>query len=374
MSDSKDLIVVEQPPVEEQPLPPPPRPTPRAPEPGFVERTMLFAELRPWTTALLILAALTLLHVTILNIAGVAEGFYAGENFILTTPPNSVTITLLAFIAYSAVLPTLLSHACIRAYDALRPSLMLDDRGYGELRAGIVDPFVGSRFWCAAGFVVILTPGLGEIWRQKLSGDVAGYAWQVIWLYLRIAITFGLIGSTLAYVVRLQRAFRAVTAEHLRVDLFDAVPLRPVPRYAKLMAFYLLVLLALLGPVIVEPDALTQGIVVFALGVVLVAAAVTGAMAGCRHSIRAAKKAAVAELSTYARELWRRAYAGQRIVEAVAIPALGAMITTRAEIRRQPEWLDGWNVAGRFLLILLIPLVTWFGAPLASAITAILAR
>ena len=35
------------------------------------------------------------------------------------------------------------------------------------------------------------------------------------------------------------RRFRAVTSEHLRIDLFDFAPLRPVARYAKLAAFYL---------------------------------------------------------------------------------------------------------------------------------------
>ena len=374
MSEAKDLVVVEQPPVEEQPPPAPPRPAPRPPEPNMIERGLLFVELRPWTTALIIFAALTLVHLTILNIAGVAEGLYAGEKFVLTSPPNSITIVLLAFIAYSIVLPTLMGHACIRAYDMLRPSLMLDDRGYGETRAGIVDAFSGWRFWCALAFAVILTPSFGEIWRQKLPGDGSGYALQAIWLYLRIATIFGLIGSTLAYIIRLYRAFRAVTAEHLRIDLFDLAPLRPVARYAKLTAFYLLVPLALLGPAIVEPDAMAQGIVVFVLGLALVALAVVAVMLGTRRSIRVAKKTAVVELSTYSRELWRRAYVGQRIVEAMAIPALGAMITTRAEIRRVTEWPGGLSVAWRFAVAALIPIATWFGTPIAAATMALLAR
>ncbi|MBI1211905.1 MAG: hypothetical protein GC190_10615 [Alphaproteobacteria bacterium] len=372
MSEAKDLVVVEQPPAEEQPAPP--RPAPRAPEPSVVERVLLFVELAPWTTALIIFGVLTLLHVTILNIAGVAEGLYVGNDFLLFSPPNSVTIMLLAFVAYNIVLPTLLSHGCIRAYDTLRPSLMLDDRGYGETRAGIVDPFVGWRFWCALAFAVILTPSFGEIWRQQLPGDGSGYALQAIWLYLRIAAIFGLIGSSLAYVIRLHRAFRAVTAEHLRVDLFDLAPLRPIPRYAKLAAFYLIIPMALLGPAIVEPDAMVQGIVVFAVGLLLVALGVVAALLGARHSIRSAKKTAVGEISAYARELWRRAYVGQRIVEAVAVPALGAMITTRAEIRRVSEWPGGLGVAGRFVVVALIPVITWFGAPIVASVTALLAR
>lgn len=372
MSESKDLVVVEQPPVEEPP-PPPPRPAPRPPEPDLGERIVLFVELRPWTTALMIFAALTLLHVIILNFAGVANGFYIGERFLLTSGSSAVEVVMLAFIAYSIVVPTLLGHACIRAYDGLRPSVMLDDRGYGETRARIVDPFLQWRFPIALAWAVILTPGFGDVMRKDLQGEGSAYAIQAIWLYLRIALTFALLGSTITYVIALHRRFRAVTSEHLRIDLFDFAPLRPVPRYAKLVAFYLLVLLALLGPAVAKPEEMTQSAIVFVIGLALVAAAVVAAMLGTSHSIDAAKKLAIHELSTYSRELWRRAYAGQRIVEAMAIPALGAMITTRAEIKRLTEWPGGLSVAARFALAALIPLVTWFGASLATNLTALLA-
>ena len=118
---------------------------------------------------------------------------------------------------------------------------------------------------------------------------------------------------------------------------------------------------------------MVQGIVVFVLGLALVALAVVAVMLGTRRSIRIAKKTAVVELSTYSRELWRRAYVGQRIVEAMAIPALGAMITTRAEIRRVTEWPGGLSVAWRFAVAALIPIATWFGTPIAAATMALLA-
>jgi hypothetical protein len=373
MAESKDLVVVEQPPVEEPP-PPPPRPAPPPPEPDFAERVMLFVELRPWTTAVIIFASLALLHVIVLNIAGVADGFYVGDNFLLTSGASSIEIVLLAFIAYNVVLPTLLGHACIGAYDALRPSLMLDDRGYGETRAGIVDPFLWWRFWSGLGWAAMLTPVFGDVMRKELQGEGTGYALQAMWLYLRIALTFGLLGSTITYIIFLHRGFRAVTAEHLRIDLFDLSPLRPVARYARQVAFYLLVLLALLGPAVAKPEAMMQSAVVLAVGVALAGVAVIGAMWGTRRSIRDAKKGAATELSTYARELWRRAYAGQRVVEAMAIPALGAMIQTRAEIKRLTEWPGGWSVLARFAAVAVIPLLTWFGGQILARLMTLLAQ
>jgi hypothetical protein len=374
ISESKDLVVVEQPPVEEAPPPPPPRAAPRPPEPDFAERVMLFVELRPWLTALLIFATLAILHVVFLNIAGVADGLYIGDKFLLTSGASAIEIALLAFVAYNVVLPTLLGHACIFAYDSLRPSLMLDDRGYGDLRAGIVDPFFGTRLAAGALWAALLTPVFGELLRTSMPGEGASNALLTIWMYVRIAVTFGLLGANVGYVFRLHHRFREVTGEHMRIDLFDLAPLRPVARYAREVALYLIVLLALAGPAIAQPEAMTQSAIVFALGLVFAAVAVVGAMSGTRSSISAAKKTAITELSTYARELWRRAYAGQRIVEAMAIPALGAMITTRDEIRRLTEWPGGWSVAARFALLALIPLLTWFGGQILARLIEALAR
>ena len=373
MSEVKDLVVVDQPPAEEPP-PPPSRAAPRPPEPDFAERIMLFVELHPWATALIIFAALTLLHVIFLNIAGVADGLYIGDHFLLTTGASAIEVVLLAFVAYNVVLPTLLGHDCIGAYDALRPSLMLDDRGYGETRAGIVDPFFGTRLAAGALWAALLTPVFGELLRAGVPGEGAANALLTIWMYVRIAITFGLLGANVGYLIRLHHRFRAVTGEHLRVDLFDFSPLRPIPRYARQVALYLAVLLALAGPAVAQPEALVQSAIVLSTGIVLAAVAVIGAMWGARRSIRLAKKTAVAELSTYARELWRRAYAGQRVVEAMAIPALGAMITTRAEIKRLTEWPGAWSVGARFAAVVVIPLLTWFGSQILARLMALLAQ
>ncbi len=375
MSEAKDLVVVEQPPAEEPPPQQlPPRAAPRRPEPGFFERSMLFVELQPWTTALIIFFALVALHVVILNFAGTASGLSIDGTFLLFAGTNAIEIVLLAFIAYNIILPTLLSHACIRAYDALRPSLMLDDRGYGVNRAGIVDPFTAVRLGLGIGAAVILTPLFGKALSAGMPPEGVANALLTLWMYTRIALMFGLVSANCGYIVGLHQRFRAVTGEHLRVDLFDLGRLQPVVRYGREASFYLLVLVALLGPAIVQPEALSEAAVVFVILMTLAGAAVIGALGGTRKSIRSAKKVAVSELAAYSRELWRRAYAGQRIVEAVAIPALGAMITTRNEIQRLDDWPGGWSVFARFLALALIPLVTWFGGEILTALADALGR
>jgi hypothetical protein len=113
---------------------------------------------------------------------------------------------------------------------------------------------------------------------------------------------------------------------------------------------------------------LMAGAVLFLIGLTLVAVAVAAAMWGARRAIRDAKKQALAELQTYSRELWRRAYAGGRLNEAVAIPALGAMLTVRAEIARLSDWPGGRSVFARLGALAAIPLLTWFGGQIATLV------
>jgi hypothetical protein len=374
MSEVKDLVVVEQPAAEAPPPPPPSRPAPRPPEPDFAERLMLFVELRPWTTAAIIFGALTLLHIVLLNVAGLADGPYVEGTLIFLAGSNAVEIILLAFIAFNIILPTLMGRACIRAYDALRPALMLDDRAYGETRAGIIDPFIVLRLGVGLIAAAILTPLFGAALATRVPPEGVAYAVMTIWIYVRIALIFGLLGASSAYVLRLHQRFRQMTRDHLRVDLFDLTPLAPIVLYGRQASLYLLIEVALLGPAVVQPEALAQVSIVFATLLILAFLAVVAALLGARRSIQAAKKTATTELGAYARELWRRAYAGQRIVEAVAIPALGAMISVRNEIKRLDDWPGGWSVFTRFAALVSLPLLFWFGPEIAARLLDALGR
>jgi hypothetical protein len=61
------------------------------------------------------------------------------------------------------------------------------------------------------------------------------------------------------------------------------------------------------------------------------------------------------------------------VQEAVAIPALGAMLTVRAEIARIGDWPGGWSVFARLATLVAIPLLSWFGGQLAAQIMQTLA-
>jgi hypothetical protein len=335
---------------------------------GALDAVVLWIENHPLAAAGAIFASLTALHLLILNLTGFASGLYAGDTYILTTGSTPIEIVLLAFVAYNLVLPTLFARACVTAYDGLRPALALDERQFGQTRAALLDPFYMVRLAAGLLWAVLLTPVFGNLLRNAIPGDETMAALLTIWMYLRVALTFSLLGASIGFVVMLHHRFRVATGAHLRIDLFDTQALQPVAKYARRVALYLIVLLALAGPAVAQPDAMTASAILLGLGIMLTMVAVAGAMWGARRAIRAAKKTALAELQTYSRELWRRAYVNNHVAEAVAIPALGAMITVRNEIARISDWPGGWAVLARLATLALIPLASWFGGQLVAEI------
>lgn len=342
-----------------------------APQPtGAFDAAFLWIERRPLASAGVLFAVLTVLHVLILNLTGLANGVFIGDEFLLAAGSTPVEIVLLAFIAYNVVLPTLFAQACVKALDDLRPAFALDDRGFAQTRAAQLDPFYMVRLVSGLLWAVLLTPVFGTLLRTAILGEGVTAALLTIWMYIRIALTFGLLGASIGFVVMLHHRFRAATGNHLKVDLFDGAALKPIATYARQVALYLVVLLALAGPAVAQPEAMDASAAILAIGIVLTMVAVAGAMWGARRAVRAAKKAALAELQTYARELWRRAYANNRITEAVAIPALGAMLTVRNEIARLPDWPGGWGTFARLATLAVIPVVSWFGGQIAAELVA----
>jgi hypothetical protein len=78
------------------------------------------------------------------------------------------------------------------------------------------------------------------------------------------------------------------------------------------------------------------------------------------------KQLALGELHAYSREIWRRAYANGRFVEAVALPAMAAMLTIRNQIGRMSNWPGGWMNVLRCAVWTALPAISWFG-PQAAA-------
>ncbi len=340
---------------------------------SWFDRALIWIEQQPVPAAFAIFIALTLAHLLVLNLAGVASGIFIGDALFIAAGSNPVEILLLGFIAYNVVLPTLIGTACVGAYDQLRPALTVDDHTYGNTRAGLVDAFAVARIGAGCFWAIILATAFGSILRGAIPGDGWSVAVQTIWMYIRLGLTFGLLGSSITYVALLHHRFRKATGAHLRVDLFDLSSIQPVAGYARRVALFLIILLALAGPSVSQPDAMYASAALLAVGVMLTVGAVVGAMWGARTAIRAAKAAAKHDLQIYARELWRRAYFGGHLAEPVGIPALSAMLNVRSEIARISDWPGGFAVFGRVATLAIVPVLSWFGGQLVAQLAAALA-
>lgn len=352
--------------VEQRALPPPsfqpadPYAAPTAT--GLIDRFIMWIEDTPLIAASVIFAALLAIHLIVLNLGGVAIGFFIGEEVFFSAGTQPLEILLLAFVAYNFVLPTLLVRSAVAALEDVRSSLAMDDRTFGQVRASLVDPFAVYRLGFGLFWAIILATIYGELYRRMILVEAGAYI--AVWMYLRLALAFGMLGSSITYIALLNHQFRVITGNYLRVDLFNVTPLDPIARYGREVALSLMILLAFVGPSVAQPDAVYPSAALMAIGVALSGLAVVTALAGGRRAIRAAKQHAVGELQAYVRELWRRAYINGHLVEAVAVPAMGAMLNVRNEIKRIGNWPGGWSVFVRFALLTLIPIVAWFGGQL----------
>jgi hypothetical protein len=216
---------------------------------------------------------------------------------------------------------------------------------------------VFGLFWAA-----ILTPVFGNVLQSYLPDGATVTPLLTIWMYVRLALLFGLLGSSLSYIAMLHVRLSGALGLYLRVDLFDMTPLAPLARHIRASVIFLSVPVALVGPILAKPEAMTASGTVLAILASLVLLASFGSMLGARKAIRAAKQVSLTELHAYSREIWRRAYVNGRIVEAVALPALAGMITIRNQIERMSNWPGGWTNVARSLLLSALPTLTWFGS------------
>jgi hypothetical protein len=356
-------------PAAPEPVPQPQRlalPPPLAAEdpdrPGLFDHLISFIELRPVLATAVAFVLLLGAHITVMNAAGAMAGLSVGGSLFFLQAAGFADLLLLAIIAYNFVLPTFLARSCLTAFADTAGALTCNDKIYddhlSELASGhwlVRSAF--SFFWAA-----ILTPVFGNVLQSYLPEAATATPLLTIWMYLRLALLFGLLGSSLSYIALLHYRLSGALGQYLRVDLFDMTPLLPLARHIRSSVIFLSVPVALVGPILAKPEAMTASATVLGILALLVLLASFGSMLGARKAIRAAKHLALTELHAYSREIWRRAYVNGRVVEAVALPALAGMITIRNQIERMSNWPGGWTNLAHCIVISVLPALAWFGS------------
>ena len=352
-------------------LPPPLPSHPVTDQPGMFDRLVSFVELYPLPATLVILVGLVAAHVVIMNLAGVMSGMSVQQSLFMFQPAGFADVLLLALIAYNVVLPTFLARSGLTAFADVAGSLTCNDKVYDDhlhelASAHLLVRLVFGFFWAA-----ILTPVFGSVLQGLLPGGTAGTPMLTIWMFVRLALVFFLVGSSLSYLAMLHYRLSAALGQFLRVELFDMEPLQPLARHIANATIFLSIPVALVGPIMARPEAVTASATVLGFAATLVLAASFGSMWGARRAIRGAKLTALTELHAYSREIWRRAYVNGRITEAVALPAMAGMITIRNQVARMSNWPGGWTSLARCFLLATLPAFTWFGGLMLSWLLAI---
>jgi len=347
-------------------LPPPVHHPVPQPAPGIIDRFISWIELRPLWSGAAAFALLIGIHIAFMNFAGAMQGVNVGDVFFFTSMGGLSDLLLLALIAYCIVLPTFLARSGLTAFADSSGTLTCNDREYDDhlstlAGANAVARLVFGGFWAA-----VLTPVFGNLMQASAIVPSASADILTIWMYIRLALVFGMMGSCLAYVALLHYRLSAALAAHLRVDLFDMTAMAPLARHMRASILYLGVPLLLMGPILSRPDAATSSAMLLGFGASICVIIAFGAVWGARKAIRQAKQLALGELHAYSREIWRRAYANGRFVEAVALPAMAAMLTIRNQIGRMSNWPGGWINVLRCFLWAAMPAASWFG-PQAAA-------
>ncbi len=342
---------------------PPPEGTPAAASmaPGLIERLINIVEARPLLAGGTLFAALAALHLLVLNLAGAMTGVHVGGTLFFLDAAVGADMLLLALIACCTVLPTLLARSAVSALANSAGALSATEEEYDVALAALAEPGVIVRLVFGGFWAAVLTPVFGNL-VQVSTVPPQVTTWLItLWLYLRLTLVFGLLGSCLAHAALLHYRLSSTLGTHLRVDLFDPSALAPLARHMRVAILVLSMPLLLLGPVLSRPDAATASATLMGFGILVVLIAGFGGVWGARTAIRNSKQMVQNELNAYSREIWRRAYSNGRIVEAVALPAMAGMLTIRNQIARMANWPGGWPNVLKCLLIGLLPVLSWFG-------------
>ena len=347
-------------------LPPPAHQPAPPPSAGILDRFISWIELRPVWSGGIALVLLVGLHVAFMNFAGAMNGVFVGDVAFFATADGLSDLLLLAMIAYCIVLPTFLARSGLTAFADSSGTLTCNDSEYDDHLATLAGANAVARLVFGGFWAAVLTPVFGNLMQASAVVPSANTGILTIWMYIRLALVFGMMGSCLAYVALLHYRLSAALAAHLRVDLFDMTAMAPLARHMRASILYLGVPLLLLGPILSRPDAATASAMLLGFGASICVIAAFGSAWGARKAIRQAKQLALGELHAYSREIWRRAYANGRFVEAVALPAMAAMLTIRNQIGRMSNWPGGWINVFRCIVWAAMPAASWFG-PQAAA-------
>jgi hypothetical protein len=179
-----------------------------------------------------------------------------------------------------------------------------------------------------------------------------------LWILWQNALSFWLVGRTIAHDLRISRIFSRAAQRHAAIDLFDLTPLEPLAGRG-LQSALLIILAISLFSLIIGAGHISPLVPVTQTATVLLAAfAVALPSLGVRRRVRAAKREELARLSAALRALPSRPAPTQRPeIES----RLATLLVLKQHVEAAREWPFDLGTLGRFVLYAVIGVGSWLG-------------
>lgn len=282
-------------------------------------------------------------------VAGLAGGFW-------------IDYLVMLLVAYVFVAADMLRRHMERSLDRLRPQLALDAAAFAAARKHV---FAYSR-WTrnvvgAIAVVAVISAGGGLNSVAPFYADTPGEHVLTGLIWVRVAILLWgsatLMHDELLAMWRLSHLVR----RHLRVDLFNDTLLAPLGHVGLVATLFMAVGVSLATPL------LSDRVWTFATGVYL-ALLTVGAVAllvmpalGARDAISGAKDSELDRLDDMI-----ATHPGRQGADVDSAAALGSLVVLRTAVEDAREWPFGRPTLVRWLLLVSIPVGSWFAGALVE--------
>jgi len=343
-------------------------PLPPAPPDGyqwmpFIQRVLRALPVHPVATVLILLvvadAVLTLSLVLVQPanaghewrgfVDALLSGFWA----------DYLTTAQVAFIVIASIMMRRHLEASI---ERLRPHLDLDDTGYRAARTHILSFSRTSRNVAGVAAVVIVIYFSGGF-SQLIRFDVETPSHQVLAFSIFARVVILLWASATLLLDELVALWRlsAIARKHLKVDVYGSSRLAVIGQVGVIATLYMAVGVTLAIPLLSDPTwtiAPSLYLLTLALGsIVLLVLPAWGA----RKAIVAAKAAELQRLESII-----ATHPGGSTARPDSVAELGAIVDLRDRVDDLPEWPFGAPTVLRWLLIVSIPVGSWFAGALVE--------
>jgi hypothetical protein len=299
---------------------------------------------RPHWVTLIIALALVWIPICAAFLDGILGDLFGGGHW------RSIYVAP-AVILYILIVGPILSRTELRAIEAFRPVVQIDDEAFEQL---IIQSSRANPTVEAAAF--LMGAGLGLL--LALTGvEREGIAWLWIWLTISSTLMFGLLGWAIYTALASTRLMAALHRQPLQIDIFDTKPFEPIGKQSLAISLVFVggILLSMLFGIGQFDILAWQNWVIYAVLALVIVLVFFLNMRGTHRVLAAAKEKELAAVQTNilnsSRTLMERITAGK------SGSSLGAEINALATYERRVAGTRTWPYDTTMLRTLFFSLV-----------------